>query len=82
MSVLNHDILIVRLYQGGKPGTVGRLFREPPSRWQAPLYGARNSLGWLNADPIVHGSPQTLPASEVFLSSLQRNVTEQELDLL
>src|SRR5712692_4973997 len=42
-----------------------------------PDSGAR-----LNADSVVHGSPQALLAAEVFLCCLHGRVPQQELDLL
>jgi len=38
--------------------------------------------GRLNPEPIIHGVPEPLLASQVFLRSLHGYMTEKELDLL
>ena len=38
--------------------------------------------GRLNPEPIIHGVPESLLASKVFLRSLDRYMAEKELDLL
>ncbi len=38
-------------------------------------------ISWLNTDPVIRRSSQALLATEVLLGRLDRNVTQQELDL-
>src|SRR5712691_773032 len=37
---------------------------------------------WLDADSVIHGGPDALPAAEVSLRGLDREVAQQELYLL
>jgi hypothetical protein len=51
--------------------------------WGGPEQTHRLRLeAWLNADLVVHGAPEVLLATEVFLSSLHGDVRQQELNLL
>ena len=50
--------------------------KHPPRR------RCRSSKIWFDSQPVVHGNPKLLLASEVALCRLDGNVAEQELDLV
>ncbi len=47
-----------------------------------PVCRCVRSEVWFDADPIVDGVPKTLFAAEIPFGRLDRNVAEQELDLV
>ena len=61
--------------------TPGKSGNRKHRYWHPAMSPAPASPG-LNAEPIIHGMPESLLATKVFSRGLHRYMTEQKLDLL
>jgi hypothetical protein len=63
-------------------GFIGEALLRVPGGWSATLPEPRDSGIWFDSDAIIDRRPNPLLAAKVSLGRLNRDMSQQELDLL